>query len=74
MDSQAAQASKTATDLSRMQTQRVDDIMQLKSIIKAQAPQVSLLMDIKADSYAHCEQIMEEEVDYIDRSSSILSQ
>jgi len=37
MDSQAAQASKTATDLSRMQTQRVDDIMQLKSIIKLHA-------------------------------------
>ena len=31
-------------------------------------------MDIKADSHAHCEQVMEEEVDYVDRSASVLAQ
>jgi hypothetical protein len=27
-------------------------------------------MDVKADSYAHCEQIMEEEIDYIAKRDS----
>ena len=27
--------------------------------------QVVLLMDVKADSYAHCEQVMEEEFDFL---------
>jgi hypothetical protein len=29
-------------------------------------------MDARADSYAHCEQVMEEEIDYIDKASKIL--
>lgn len=36
--------------------------------------QVVLLMDVKADSYAHCEQVMEEEIDYICRNSTFLNQ
>lgn len=34
MDAQAIQITKAATDLSRIQTQRIDDIMQLKAVIK----------------------------------------
>ena len=36
--------------------------------------QIMLLIDAKADSFAHCEQIMEEEIDYVDRGRRIVEQ
>jgi hypothetical protein len=132
MDPLAVAASKACTELSKIQQLRIDDIMQLKTIIKlndkssyshqtiitlcrreqdrrarenemlsylktpeivcnkqvtktlqqitkriaqiagqAQNAQLHLLMEVKADSHAHCEQVMEEEIDYTDTPSNL---